>query len=392
MLHGHSKVLLTLVSASLKLTSGTDELLSPAETSRINSAAIGQPICTALQVALVKLLESWNINPVSVTGHSSGEIAAAYACGSITFESALEIAYHRGYLASVMLEKGKIRGAMMAVGLSEDEGNVFNSQIPESKGKAVVACVNSPRSITISGDRAAIISLQSTLEARQIFARRLAVSTAYHSHHMAIVAESYLAALQHLPKPTAAKGITFYSSVTGHAIDGEQLDSAYWVQNMVSQVRFSQSLQGLCKGPGGDESAADPNWGKPAVDLILEVGPHSALAGFVKQNFATLGETKIGYSSCLVREKSGVGTILGAVSNLYMAGYPVDLKAVNSDGFKAEHQVLVDLPAYPWDRSISYWHESRLSLDCRKRSAPRHPLLGAPASDFNILEPAGGTS
>ena len=277
---------------------------------------------------------------------------------------------------------------MIAAGLSEAEANAFISQIPEGKGRAVVACVNSPRSVTISGDRAAIVSLQSTLEARELFVRRLAVSTAYHSHHMAIVAESYLKALQNLPKPIADKGITFYSSVTGAAIDGEQLDAAYWVENMVSQVRFSQSLQSLCQGLGRGKSGVDPSWRKPAVDLILEIGPHSALAGFVKQILATLGETKTRYSPCLVREKNGVGTILGAASDLYVAGYPVDLKALNCDTSEGQPQVLADLPAYPWDHSISYWHESRLSLDYRKRSAPRHPLLGAPCSDFNLLEPS----
>ena len=134
------------------------------------------------------------------------------------------------------------------------------------------------------------MSLQSTLEARQIFARKLAVSTAYHSHHMSILAERYLTALQHLPKPIAGKEITFYSSVTGDAISGEQLDAACF-KNMVSQVRFSQSLQSLCQGLGRDVSAEDPSWRKPAVDLILEIGPHSALAGFVKQNLASLLET-----------------------------------------------------------------------------------------------------
>ena len=334
------------------------------------------------------LLKSWNITPISVTGHSSGEIAAAYACGLITFESALDIAYHRGYLASVMLEKGKLRGAMLAVGLSEVEANTFISHLPGGKGEAVVACVNSPRSVTISGDRAAIMSLQSTFEARQIFVRKLAVSTAYHSHHMGVVAESYLTALQHLPKPLADKGITFYSSVTGDALSGEQLDAAYWVKNMVSQVRFSESLQHLCRGLGRDISAVGPSGTKTAVDLILEIGPHSALAGFFKQNLAMLGEIKTRYNTCLVREKNGVETLLGAVSDLYMAGYPADLEAVNSEVSEGQPQILVDLPAYPWDHSTSYWHESRLSLDYRKRSAPRHPLLGAPCSDFNLLEPS----
>lgn len=340
------------------------------------------------------LLEVWNVRPVSVTGHSSGEIAAAYACGAITFEAALTISYHRGYLASTMLEKGKLRGAMIAVGLSEAEIEVFIDRIPEGRGKAVIACVNSPRSVTVSGDRTAVLDLQSMLEARQVFVRKLAVSSAYHSHHMELVANSYLAELQKLPssKSTTNTGVTFYSSVTGETIDGSQLDAAYWVRNMVSQVRFSKSLQNLCRVPNasgkGVGTGSDSSWTKPAVDILLEVGPHSGLAGFVKQILMDLRVTKIKYVTCLVRAKNAVQMMLSAASSLTVYGYPVNLKAVNFESGQHNPRVLIDLPSYPWDHSIGYWHESRFSLDYRKRSAPRHPLLGAPSSDFNSLEPS----
>ena len=37
-----------------------------------------QPICTALQIALVDLLSSLGVTARTVVGHSSGEIASAY--------------------------------------------------------------------------------------------------------------------------------------------------------------------------------------------------------------------------------------------------------------------------------------------------------------------------
>ena len=361
--------------------------------SRVNTAAIGQPLCTALQIALVDLLEEWNVRPVSVTGHSSGEIAAAYACGAITREAALTISYHRGYLASTMLEKRELRGAMIAVGLSQAETEEFISQIPKARGKAVIACVNSPRSVTVSGDRTAVLALQTILEARQIFVRKLAVSTAYHSQHMEVIAPSYLTVLlkNRITKSKVNTRVKFYSSVTGDLLDGEHLDAAYWVRNMVSQVQFSESLQKLCRVPSASGSGVgtrtDPRWAKPAVDVILELGPHSGLAGFVKQNLKALQQTKIKYITCLVRAKDATQTMLSAASSLVVCGCPVDLKPINTDSRQHHPQVLNDLPSYPWDHSVAYWHESRLSLDYRKRSAPRHPLLGAPSSDFNALEP-----
>ena len=329
-----------------------------------------------------------------MTGHSSGEIAAAYACGAITFEVALTTSYYRGSLAGTMLENGKLRGAMLAVGLSDTKTETFIAQLPEGRGKATVACVNSPNSVTVSGDRAAVLALQTILEARQIFVRRLAVSTAYHSHHMELVSNSYLTELQKImsPRPVACTGVTFFSSVTGHAIDGGQLNAAYWVKNMVSQVRFSASLQALCQVSRVDGSETgttlDSPWRKPGVDILLEVGPHSGLAGFVKQNLVALGQNKVRYMTCLVRAKNAVQTMLYAASDLAVHGYPVNLKAINLNNDQDKRQVLVDLPSYPWDHSVRYWHESRLALDYRMRSAPRHPLLGAPSSDFNTLEPS----
>lgn len=45
--------------------------------SNVNDAEYSQSLCTAIQIALVDLLESFCIFPSKVIGHSSGEIAAA---------------------------------------------------------------------------------------------------------------------------------------------------------------------------------------------------------------------------------------------------------------------------------------------------------------------------
>ncbi|KAL9626997.1 MAG: hypothetical protein Q9204_006884, partial [Flavoplaca sp. TL-2023a] len=344
-----------------------DELMKPSQTSLVNSAAIGQPICTAIQCALVELLKSWNITPTSVMGHSSGEIAAAYATGAILLESALSISYHRGSLASTRLEgNNKIRGAMIAASVSQADAQIFIGKIRPGRGKAVVACVNSPSNVTLAGDKPAIMALQSMFEARQIFARRLQVGTAYHSHHMELVAASYQDALQTLPKPKPNTTVAFFSSVSGSEMRGENLDAAYWVKNM--SKGFSNMLTEI--------------WQR------VELGPHGALAGFVKQTLGGAGEKPFRHLSTLSRGKDAVETMLDTVSRLVVSGYPVDLQAVNNQYFKHAPKVLIDLPSYSWDHTTSHWHESRVSREYRQRSAARHPLLGAPTPDFNLLEPS----
>ncbi|KAL8717879.1 MAG: hypothetical protein Q9181_008266, partial [Wetmoreana brouardii] len=202
---------------------------------------------------------------------------------------------------------------------------------------------------------------------------------------MEVVADDYLDAMRNLPEPSRNRNVAFFSSVTGGVLRGENLDAAYWVKNMVSQVKFFPCLQEL-------HEAADlpraPNRSKPTMHTLLEIGPHGALAGFIKQTLGDTRGTPFRHLSTLSRGKNAIDTMHSAISQLAVSDYPVDLHVVNSQDNEHPPRVQIDLPPYPWDHTTSHWHESRLSIDYRKRSAPRHPLLGAPTSDFNRLEPS----
>lgn len=50
--------------------------------------AVSQPLTTCLQIALVDLLKSLGVTPAVVVGHSSEEIATAYASGALSRSSA----------------------------------------------------------------------------------------------------------------------------------------------------------------------------------------------------------------------------------------------------------------------------------------------------------------
>jgi acyl transferase domain-containing protein len=91
------------------------ELRKSPENSRVNEAALSQPCCTAIQLGLVDLLSSWGIRPNVVCGHSSGEIAAAYAAGLLSASDALSIAFHRGKaVANLKKQHPELEGGMLA--------------------------------------------------------------------------------------------------------------------------------------------------------------------------------------------------------------------------------------------------------------------------------------
>ncbi|GMF78430.1 unnamed protein product [Aspergillus oryzae] len=372
------------------------EILKTQEVSRLSNPLFSQPICSALQIALVDLLASWGIHPDSVTGHSSGEIAAAYATGALTMEDAMAVAYYRGVVvSSSSFANGQIRGAMLAVGTSVRESQSYLEML--QSGKAVVACINSPSSVTIAGDLPAIDELERIVREKQVFSRRLAVEVAYHSHHMELVKEQYLGHIAHVSprsREEAAnylhnRSVSFFSSVTGAEINPSELDSRYWVSNLLNQVNFADSLRALCfetinqRDPVrtlGDKRIKRAGTAqKVSVDALVEVGPHATLAGPIKQTLrddTKLNAADILCISVLTRKSNAITTALTAAATLMCTGYPVDSRAINDPTASQEPSVLVDLPPYSWSHTNTYWAEPRVSKTFRNRKHARTDLLG----------------
>ena len=141
--------------------------------SRINDAEFSQPLCTALQIGVVSLLRSWGISPAAVVGHSSGEIAAAYATKALSAKAAIIIAYYRGQMS----KKKSCSGSMLAVGMGRE------AVTPYLVEGVVLACENSPDSVTLSGDRGQVKKVAERITERkpEVFVRHLKVGVAYHS-------------------------------------------------------------------------------------------------------------------------------------------------------------------------------------------------------------------
>lgn len=348
----------------------------------MDEAEFSQPICTALQCALVDLLASWNVTPAAVTGHSSGEIAAAYCAGAMSLEATMTAAYYRGIVAASLEAPGKLsrKGAMMAVAMSKAEITPLIEEL--QSGRVCVACENSPSSVTISGDASAVDELHSLLQQRYngLFVRKLKVNVAYHSHHMKVIGDEYLACIPKIEAPED-RNISFYSSVTGAKIDPAELGPEYWVTNLLSEVRFATSLSQLCHGASGEGRK---------VDVLVEIGPHSALGGPIKQILNAdpdLKKAKVTYLSPLTRNKSAVETTLDALARLTTEGVAVDVSAINQPADPSSLRCLLGLPEYSWNHNKSFWAEGRISEAYRKRQFPRTDVLGIEDRNSNPLEP-----
>ncbi|KAK8028300.1 polyketide synthase [Apiospora marii] len=363
----------------------TEELQKPDSTSCVNNAKISQPACTAVQLALVTLLRSWGVEPAVVTGHSSGEIAAAFAAGLLSFKTACAVAYFRGQAAALLSSRYVGKGAMLALGVDLEEATDL---INEHSGGAysTIAAINSPQSVTISGDLPAIQSIQKAAGEQGLFSRRLKVDIAYHSRHMESVADCYLETI----RPFCDGGLadqsaretsfpTFVSSVTGQTEDTAAGGAEYWVQNLVRPVRFCDAIQQVVMPNGKDMISSKGT----AANVVIEIGPHSALKNPIKQTIELTRPQKAGsqqtipitYLPSLIRDTDGDEALLDLARSLFTLGSHINLGEVNGTPVKTA-TVLDDLPAYAWDRSTSYKIESRSNHEKLFPGEPYNSLVG----------------
>ncbi|TDZ67773.1 Highly reducing polyketide synthase FUM1 [Colletotrichum trifolii] len=352
-----------------------DELSKPADVSRVGNARLSQPLCTILQIAVFHLLQEAGVKPDIVVGHSSGEIAAAYAAGKLSLEAAVVLAYYRGLAAANAAVSASSPGGSMAV------VNIGSRQVAQYlQPGVVVACENSPASTTISGDKHAVDEVVRLISADRPDAdwRPLRVELAYHSHHMETPGLEYVRMVEREmtkrpwapQKPTTIPEARFMSTVLGDWCSSKMLQTSdYWRENLVSSVRFASAVAGLLGEPETDQV------------LFLEIGPHSALAGPIRQNCITAGQ-QCQYIPSLVRGHDSTASLLSAMGELYLKGFDLDYTAIFPDG-----RTLGGLPPYSWDHSGTYWYESRLSRDWRFRKHPHHCLLGSRLVESSDLEP-----
>ena len=327
-----------------------------------------------MQVALVELLRTWGIRPSYTLGHSSGEIAAAYASGKLSFNSAMAAAFYRGSLCAKLSQNSTSNhGGMLAVGMSEGEVEPYIQGL--KSGKVIVACINSPESVTISGDATAIDELSDCLDDIGCFNRKLKINVAYHSEHMRGVADDYARALKDSVKTSSGINAKFYSSV--YPYDAVETGSDYWVQNLLSPVRFNEAVKHLCLSSHGES--------KP--DILIEIGPHAALAGPIKQICKVVdAEKRPSYLPSLARNKNAVEEMQELACSLFGSGVEVNFANINFPTGSSGVSVLTDLPTYPWDHSTIFWHEGRLAHNYLHREFPQHDLLGTLTDDSSELD------
>jgi acyl transferase domain-containing protein/NAD(P)-dependent dehydrogenase (short-subunit alcohol dehydrogenase family)/acyl carrier protein len=330
------------------------ELQAEEACSRMDETQIAQPANFALQVGLTALWRARGVVPDAVVGHSAGEVAAAHCAGVLTLPDAVRLIFHRSRLQ----QRTSGEGRLAAVALSLPEAR---QALCGYEDRVSIAAINSPSSLTLVGDPAALASVVELLESRGIFCRFLRGGVPYHSHYLEPLREELLQSLAELSPRTAA--LEFFSTVTGQAAAGPELTADFWWRNMREPVCFAPAVAGLIEG---------------GCEIFIEIGPHPTLASSISECLLSAGRQATVLAS-LHRDRGESATLLEALGAVYARGSRVEWRELYPQG---RH---VHLPLYPWQRE-RHWVEGlgaadevavqRLQVRPAAGERPPHPLLG----------------
>ncbi|KAI1821188.1 polyketide synthase [Xylaria intraflava] len=346
-----------------------------------NSAVTSQTLCTAIQIGIVDLLQRWGAKPTAVIGHSSGEIAAAFAAGLIDRKQAIFAAYLRG----CAVEQVNQEGSMMAVALDVDAAQSIIREAYLDR-EVCVACVNSPESVTLSGTPDGIRLLEKRIrEMKKQCSVIRSNGRAYHSYMMREVGAEYESMLRSVfvqnaaDAPPGCSTATMWSTVASAGAEMSPLTRnidwpVYWRKNLEETVQFDGALRRLASS---------------TALHYLEIGPHHALKGPIRQIRAglNLGDDRFRYSPTLALNRDADLCIKQLAGTLFTHGHNLDWTKVNASGAK-DTPFFGSLPPYPWDYSSTklLYYESRSSYELRNKQVVRHELLGSRRHSGNGID------
>ncbi|ROO86840.1 acyl transferase domain-containing protein [Actinocorallia herbida] len=292
----------------------------------------------AVEVALYRLLEHWGVRPDFLVGHSLGEITAAHVAGVFSLADAATLVTTRGRLMLALSDGG----AMIAVRASVEEVR----PTLDTAGRAVIAVVNGPRDLVVSGDEDAVLAVAARWAQRGGFTKRLPIGCASHSPRMDPMIGEFRAAIDGLaPRPPR---VPIVSTVTGEIEPDDRWASAdHWAEQVRRPVRFLDAVRTL-------ESLG--------ATTLLEIGPDDVLASMAE----TCTEDALAIP-VLRHGEPEARALMAALGTLHTRGVRADWDRL----FAGTGARPVDLPTYPFQRERHWLHPA-----ARPAAPGAHRFLG----------------
>lgn len=343
------------------------ELQRPKAESRMGDLRCVQVCIFAMQMALVRLLRSWNVQPVAVVGHSVGEVATAVTAGLLSLEDGVQLVLRLGHFAHSVEGDGYMVTAATSVATA-------TAAIGELSNQVGVAAVNDENNVTLAGFTTGLDTVVARLAAQGVNTVRVALGAPFHTVGVEQFRDRYFAQFGNLPTLTAAAAAAagtsglprMYSTcrpgavVPGSASAGSaagapqlSLDCAYWWDNARQTVQFADVVKAVTAEQG--------------ITAWVEIGPSASLA----VSLSALAKSSKSWVVPTVRAVNPVGSVAQAAASLFASGVEVSW----ASQFEGQRCRMAPLPLYPWNHSVSYWLEGRNHYCHRTGQGVPRPLL-----------------
>lgn len=241
---------------------GLRELVEVGPFDELTLTANQQPALVAASVAAYRAWQAHTgLTPMVAAGHSLGEYSALVAAGVLGLEDALRLTRKRGELMQQAVPEGV--GAMSAV--MGDPATVQEVCAAQT-GVVQPANFNAPTQTVISGEKAAVEAASTELKARGLKVIPLKVSAPFHCALMQPAAYGLRHQLQETPY--SAYQFPVVANVTAELSDDPKHTADLLERQITGSVRWVETIQTLA-GLG--------------VDVFIEFGPGTVLAGLVKR-------------------------------------------------------------------------------------------------------------
>ncbi|MEU6239281.1 acyltransferase domain-containing protein, partial [Kitasatospora sp. NPDC047058] len=221
-------------------------------------------------------------------------------------------------------------GAMAAVNAPEVE---VLATLAEG---AVIAAVNGPESVVVSGETEAVDGVVELWRERGRRVRRLRVSHAFHSPAMDPVLDeltSVAAGLEyHRPQ------VMWAGALTGELVT--ECEAGYWPAQTRRAVRFADAVAALAA---------------QGVSVFIEVGPDGSLSSLGPDAVAGIDGDEAVFVPLQRRDDQGVTGLVAGLARAYVNGAAVEWSSVLPTGTP------VELPTYAF-RHQRFWPEGILTL------------------------------
>jgi acyl transferase domain-containing protein/NADPH:quinone reductase-like Zn-dependent oxidoreductase/acyl carrier protein/NADP-dependent 3-hydroxy acid dehydrogenase YdfG len=336
-----------------KLGWSVREALRKPDNARLRRTDVAQPLLFAVQVALVQTLAAAGVTPDAVTGHSVGEIAAAWASGALSLDSAIDVLVARSTLQ--FRTHGSGRMAVCSLDVADAEA------LFATHGLALeIAATNAPRSVTIVGPEADIRAFGRLMKEADIFFSQLDLDYAFHSSLLAPIEPELRAMLADVV--STPPRIPFVSTVTGLSDPNLKLDADYWWRNVREPVRFDRALETL---------------GTLGMGCLLEIGPHPVLQFYMRET-QRKSVRRARVLSSLSRTQESGDPVFAVLAACHIAGKDIAQGPLFEGPRRSR-----GLPFYPYQRQSITLAPSRENHDLSL--TPRtHPLLGFATGDSGL--------